>query len=90
MNKACTEEYDFTTEKVTDNLTLYAEWNQNGSGAQKCTVTFDWNYEGSQPETKEVEAGSFVTPPEEAVIHLPAFGIGIKGLEKILIFQKKR
>ncbi len=64
LNKACTEEYDFTTEKVTDNLTLYAEWNQNGSGAQKCTVTFDWNYEGSQPETKEVEAGSFVTPPE--------------------------
>ncbi len=64
LNKACTEEYNFTTEKVTDNLTLYAEWNQNGSGAQKCTVTFDWNYEGSQPETKEVEAGSFVTPPE--------------------------
>lgn len=51
--------WDFTTDKVTENVTLYAKWTAN-----KHTLTINRN-DGSEPETQQADYGTLLTPPAE-------------------------
>ena len=56
----CTQEFDFATDIVTNNMTLFAGW-----VIEEYTVTFDWNFAGSTPFTADgVEYGSAVEMPD--------------------------
>ena len=57
----CTNKYDFATETVTANITLYAKW--TAVPADKWTVTFDVQGHGTAPQTQTVDKGGKATEP---------------------------
>ena len=57
--------YDFSA-PVSENLTLFAHWNEMQAGSVQVTVTFDYNGTDSLPaRTVAVEAGSPVEQPQD-------------------------
>ena len=57
---ACTTPWDFATDKVTDNITLYAKW----TAAPTYTVSFDANGHGSAPDPLTgIASGSTIAAP---------------------------
>ena len=62
---ACTNQWNFTSDTVTSNITLYAKWTVNGTTPPtptKYTVTFD-SQGGSTVEPQSVEKDGKVTEP---------------------------
>ena len=63
---ACTNAWDFASDTVTANVTLYAKWTENGGGeVTKYTVTFDVQGHGEAPTSVEVDEGGKVTKPTD-------------------------
>lgn len=63
---ACTNQWNFTSDTVTSNITLYAKWTANGTTPPtptKYTVTFD-SQGGSTVESQSVEKDGKVTEPD--------------------------
>lgn len=63
---ACTTPWNFATDKVTENITLYAKWTA-APPATTYTVTFDANGHGSAPAAlKGIASGSTIDEPTPA------------------------
>ncbi len=56
----CTDEWDFDTDTVTENITLYAKWTK-----EKYTVSFDMQGHGTNIDKEAVEYGSSAAEPAE-------------------------
>lgn len=57
-------EWKFSTDKVEDNITLYAKWKDNPTVTEKVNVTFQLNYAGSPSATVvKVDKGTKVSKP---------------------------
>ena len=61
-NDNCTESWDFDTDVVNSDTTLYALWD-----TQKYTVTFDVKGHGTAPQSLNAEAGKVIDKPEDPV-----------------------
>lgn len=67
---ACTNQWNFTSDTVTSNITLYAKWTANGTTPPtptKYTVTFD-SQGGSTVEPQSVEKDGKVTEPADPTL----------------------
>lgn len=62
-DSALTQAWNFDTDTVTTNLTLYAKWKENSQTETKVTVTFNTNG-GSSITAVEVTSGSKISQPE--------------------------
>ena len=61
---ACTTVWDFDTDTVTGNITLYAKW--TAAAADIYTVTFDLNYtDAPAAATSQVNSGDRITKPTD-------------------------
>ncbi len=63
---ACTNKWDFGTDTVTENITLYAKWRDNNTSPEvpKFTVTFD-SQGGSTVNSQQVEKDKTVSKPAD-------------------------
>ncbi len=58
-DSACTDAWDFTSDTVSGDLTLYAKW------SLPCTVTFNSNGHGTAPTSQTIDYGNLVTEPDD-------------------------
>jgi uncharacterized repeat protein (TIGR02543 family) len=58
---ACTNQWDFATDTVSGNITLYAKWDVTGSF--NCTVTFNANDGSPAPDQQSISNGDKIVMP---------------------------